>query len=250
MQNEITDSEIKFSKIFYQYNKNWSIIWSYRTITGFSLRKGIEDYEKYTRETINEMKPGGYLENVLTDPAAFWDSDEPEKMTKRAAKEAFDNSKNLIDCVSLVFAHSVLDDYFYKLIQIAYNIRYSIFFDFVKDQKVEVADIIENQEACLKGKLDKWLIKVERDSLLEKTDYLYLICTSNKKPVHEGNYIFDRKRLGDLDERRRRIVHEPDIVTPISNIEQDLWYLYRTGPHFLYLMNKKFKLRIVPSAFH
>ncbi len=222
---------------------------SFRTIAGFSLPKGLDDYEEYTRQTINQMKPGGDLACVLINADEFFKSGAPDRICKQAALKTLQSAQRVVDSVSLVFAHSVLDDYLYQLIELAYHIDYSVLLPFINDQKVKVSEVVEDCDGCVRSKLERWLAAFDRASLLVKTDCLYSICSPDLTINKHGQYKFDRARLKTIDDRRHHIIHEPDIAGSIDNIGSDLRYLELTGGHFLYQMHKRFDLKIIPAAF-
>lgn len=248
MSKDITEIEKIFSRYFFdQYLVQWSAIWSFRTLSGFSFSKGVDDYEKYTIETMELFRPGEVFSKTIKDPKSYWNSDEPIKAIRKQVRSTLENSEIMIDCWTLVFAHSVLDDFALKMNQIAFEIDSNLFIRFIEEQKVKVKDVVDDASNSIKVKLDKWIESLENESLLRKVDVIYLVCNDSKKPVSEGNYAFNRKRLEQIDKTRHEIIHSPDVSRSIPNVEDDLHFLFRTGAHFVYLMHKNFGLRTIPE---
>lgn len=58
------------------------------------------------------------------------------------------------------------------------------------------------------------------------------------------DYVFDRKRIEDLDTLRHEIIHGEGPVSRLPNGENDIWYLEATNMFFVFLLNNRFQVKL------
>jgi hypothetical protein len=151
-----------------------------------------------------------------------------------------------VDAASLVFAHSILDDAAFQYCRVTAIVSPSSWEPFVLEKQVKLRETRDsNYESLLKQKVEGYLGKLERESLVTKSQKLFEICKPKPdfKPIREFSY--DSNRLERLDQLRHDIVHGAGPVTGLPNGDDDVLFMKQCGLYLMSLVKESFDVQIV-----
>ena len=58
-----------------------------------------------------------------------------------------------------------------------------------------------------------------------------------------GDYVFNARKLREIDNLRHEIVHGLRLEE-IDDVDEKLWFLMKTGIHFLVMLNLRYDLKL------
>jgi hypothetical protein len=233
--------DVEFTKGYFEFMNGFGMLTRFRKISEMALPKSVEDYADYfknimlsiSRESEEEIFP----ESVLKEP-------EISKTSAIVAQSSVADTLNIVDSISLVFAHALLEAYLMHLIYISKNMNFREFcLKLGNEKKVTVQELAAYaSDDIFINIADKIIDEVKMKSLIKKTKVLYTICAPPDKFISMRDYRYDEERLTSIDENRQKILHEPKLILSHLNIEEDLYYIEKTALHFFVMIHHKFGL--------
>jgi hypothetical protein len=161
------------------------------------------------------------------------------------AKHKTEIHSTAVDSASMIFSHSILDDVVYRLLKCSLLAQPK---DWERHTDSKTASLAEYKDQTYSdiqlSKAQNYLNSLERASLLAKSDALFALCSPPEKFVPMNDYVFDRERLKHLDELRHQVVHGDGHVE-FKDINDELWYMQKTGFFYFALINEKYDLKFL-----
>jgi len=159
------------------------------------------------------------------------------------------NALHSVDCASLVFAHTVLEDGIDSFIELTSVLDLDFWRDRVKKKQVEIETILERDLKEVMHSLVRAEIgKIRRnESLVKKSALLFSVCKLS--PTQDPEYTFDSEKLKQTDKLRQDVIHGDLLGSEIAGIEEKLVYLRKTWLHFFKMMHERFGLRLDTTVF-
>jgi hypothetical protein len=245
----LTAEEV-FSETFGRFMLNWSFITSLRQVSEVAF--------PIAEKALAAMHAGA-VEAIATDPDyskiivsldgshSPW-GDQVKQLIRTAMTEtAISNARKAVDAASLVFAQSMLDDSAWSYCRVCALIAPQDWELFVEAKKVDFGTLSRQSAEAIRDELIQAMLgQLERDSLLKKLDMLFRLCTPPEGFAPVDNYVFDRTRLGAIDDQRHRIIHADGLRTQLTNVDDDLTYVIKTGNYLMGLVHQKYGVRIHP----
>jgi len=242
----LSPANIRFSEAFDNYLSQWGIIWQFRHLAEVGFPKLDEHYTNYIIKFLETMRPGKENAKLLVDPVSFFEGNIYEVFAKESTRKVIQNALAVVDSVSLVFGHSLLDALLNEFLGIACEVDPTTLLEHIKEKKIKLSEVIDStKDEIIATRIKEKLQALERESLPKKTDILFMICQPGNHTPKMGSYVFDRLRLKDIDEKRHGIIHSPQVAASLQEADDTLWYLQKTGMHFLVMMNHKYGLKII-----
>jgi hypothetical protein len=169
-------------------------------------------------------------------------------MVEEMTRLMLESARMSVDAASMVFAHSILDDMAFdcvRTVAVAAPADLEQFFD---QGTFRLAEVRGSTYETLRGRLmERYLEKLEKESLLVKVDRLHACCRPPQGWEPMGGYHYESARLAQLDKLRQDIVHGPRLSS-IPTVDDDLDYLQRTGLYLITLVTHRYGVRIDLAA--
>ncbi|HEY4273097.1 MAG TPA: hypothetical protein VGM65_13945 [Candidatus Udaeobacter sp.] len=137
----------------------------------------------------------------------------------------------------LVFAHSFLESVLETLLRITRLCDIAPWLLLIRNKDVSISAIVETGlEPAIETKLNKFIVSLHKEGLLDKIDYLakVLKCSISKSNIID--YTYDSERLNRIDTLRHQFSHHRKKDYRIETAQADITYVYRTALHFLDLV--------------
>jgi len=151
-----------------------------------------------------------------------------EDITRKVFAHFEESLAATIDSSSLVFMHAALDDTLLQCVAAIAHAAPRHLEDRVERRKIELREVRDSEyDRLLDQKLDQFLLQLERESLLVKTDLLLGVLRPTARELR-GVHQFDRDRLSELDRQRHDVVHGSGL-RQLPNIEDDLAFIQFVG---------------------
>jgi hypothetical protein len=163
-------------------------------------------------------------------------------------RQTLEGAQASVDAASLVFMHSIVDDAALNYCRVTALMKPEDWEHWVEDKKFGLKELREHgYKALLKGALERRLKELKGESIMEKAEMLFRLCKPPRgfRPVE--NYVYDRNRISDLDERRHKIIHADELGTSLPSAEEDLKYLLNTLHYFYSIVSKAYGLQVPKS---
>jgi hypothetical protein len=149
-----------------------------------------------------------------------------------------------VDSASLVFAHSLLDDFVNSALDVCALARPADWDNRLKRKSVEFSDVQTKDLPTLRQELlTPHLKQLKRDPLVDRIEVLLSLCPPSPTPI--ANYKFSLDRLTELDDDRHKIIHSTGSGVALTNIEDDLRFITDTVLHLAGAVQAKHGLRFV-----
>lgn len=160
-------------------------------------------------------------------------------------------TRSAIDAGCIVFAHSILDASVYGYLRVTALTSPESWQCYVDKKKVELESYkTQSYEEIRNRKIQHFLeSNVERESLLYKLDLLHKIAPPKGGMRLNKDYVYDRKRLSELDDVRHKIVHGNDWSFYSLDLTNELFYWDLLNWYFLGLVANKTGLKLSPKFF-
>lgn len=242
-------AELLFTEIWWRTNSRFSDVFSFRryTIHTLPLVKKTADleYSSFAQSLAYDENN----EKFFIDKKGFFESvGGAENLSAILAEKQIESYRKAIDSSSIILAHSVLDaaafDYF-LVVEIVAPIQ--DFEEFVIKKQISLEDLKgSNYDELMKQKIHKFIMELERKSLLEKIDKLFQICQPPPKFEPIRNHVYNRDKIETLDNLRHEIVHGSGIDSPLANCAEDIKYMRDTANFLMALVHEKYSVKINP----
>jgi hypothetical protein len=238
-------NQLQFTKAFKRFVSGLAMIERFRTMAQLGMEDASKRYKEKIVKSFELMKPGKEHSELLIGPDSFWNGNGYDQLIHKITYESTKNSLDIIDSMSIVFAHSILDSFIYEFIQISAKIDPNSFVKYGKERKIKFIEIIEkSKNEIVESKINEIVTGFERESIIVKCDILHTICHDVSEKPTMKNFNFDRGRIEKFDKLRHKIVHELYIEIEFDDIDVELKYCRELGFHFFVLMNRKFNLKL------
>jgi hypothetical protein len=185
----------------------------------------------------------GELQKLLKDRDGFVSSGLAERLPGEMTESAVSNYRRTLHASTLVFAHSILDAAMYDCLRICAEEGLEEWGKLLENRRVSLAEVSSKSLIQLVGAVvTQELDRVERESLLAKTDLLFQLCKPTRAEILTNGFRFDRARLQSLDQLRHKVVHAPDAEWSFSGIYDDLEFMRNCGLHVFSMVGVRFGL--------
>jgi hypothetical protein len=153
------------------------------------------------------------------------------------------HSKRRIDAAAIVFIHSLLDATIYSLCKISHSLNPNDWMPFIKDRKIEIGTVLaETKDNVIQAATEKFLVGLERESIVKRSDILHAICKPASQARYANNFTFSKSALETFDNLRHDIVHGQQSVREIFTIDQELNFGLKAGVYFSSMIRHKYGL--------
>jgi hypothetical protein len=243
------EAEKLFTETYLMCNKRFGAISSFRSVSRLGLPEATHHVYGQSLKSANELVNDLLLNEILKDKQ---EADEMfgniEVLGGNMAKYQLEQFIASVDAASLIFAHSILDSVALDYCRCSALVSSSDWQIFIENKQVSLGEIRDSSyENIIRNKIDDYINSLDRESLLIKADKLFQVCKPPAKFSPLKNYSYDKERLKTLDEKRHEIVHKSNVITPLQNGDDDIWFLQLTAHYFMRLVNYKYSLKIRPS---
>jgi hypothetical protein len=237
---------VRFADSYRNSLSRWGMIERFRKIASIGIPKAYDDYFSYAKQALKMVKPGAEYEGLLIAPSSLFKEPNLEEFIKEVTQESIKDSMVIIDAISIVYAHSLLDAFLFDLIEIAGEIEPRIILRIRKDKTIKAIELLDNSISdIISTEAKKIIEKWERESIPIKTDLLYMICNPGTDFQTVKDFSFDKKRLEKFDRLRHDIVHGLRTAPCTAEVREELNYLSNLDLHFIAMMNYKFDLKLI-----
>lgn len=243
------DVEKLFSEIFFRTNKRFSEIITFRWYNNQALPHVRNLIVKKQIESVHTLAHDNEYADFFTDKDGFFNKvGGANVLVESMAREQVETYQTSIDSSSLVLSHSAIDASAFDYLRVIEFIAPIDHLEhFVIKKKLTLEELKEKTyEEIIKDKINKFIVSLDRESLLYKVDKLFQICRPPAKfsPIEE--YTFDRDRLAKLDSIRHEIVHGEGLKSPIKDCDNEIIYMRNTANLLMALLSHTYGLKINP----
>lgn len=248
------EAELLFAQIWWRTNIKFSDVSSFRRYTiqalpHVEINAGIE-YHDFAQSLASDRDKEDLFTSKKDRDHFFERAGGIENFADLLAQKQIESYRKVIDTSSIILAHSALDaaafDYF-LVVEIVAPIQ--DLEKFVIRKQISLEDLKEScYDELMKQKIHKFIIELERKSLLEKIDKLFQICQPPPKFSPIRGYVYNDKKIEDLDNLRHEIVHGSEIDSTLPSCNDDIKYMQDTANFIMALVSNKYKIKIDPTA--
>lgn len=154
-----------------------------------------------------------------------------------------------VESAAIVLAHSVIDKFVYGLCQISSIVSPMDWLSNIEKRKIVIADLAETSfDIEYNKKLEDYISKLEKESLLFKIQKLFSKCKPNRAFNPVPDYIYDSNRLEKFHNKRIEIVHGFDSLYEIPDVDEKLVYIEKTALYFYSMFDHKYGDAIDPKV--
>lgn len=247
--NSDKEKIVKYSQLYSRFLRLWTFIENFRLTTKQCL-----DLDS-TRSHLRNFQKEGYMELIKDKDlrnafSPIVDNEQKfNEILDAGVQEVIKSTKIPIEVASLVYMHSVLDALLFDLLECTADLDRNRWLQYIAQQKndrrILPREIIEKSKAQLVDELlSKCLNRFRGKSIMRKCKRIFEICSSSKNCQFLPDYVYDEKKIKEIDDLRHDVIHGLKINLPIPDVEEKLTYLKRTALHFLAMIKVEFKLYI------
>jgi hypothetical protein len=243
-------AELLFTDIWVRTNSRFSDVYSFQHYTTETLphvkKITASEYNNFVKSLANDEGNDKFFK----DKQGFFDvAGGIDSLSAQLTQRQLESYQKAIDSSLIVLAHSALDaaafDYF-LVIEIIAPIedleRY------VNKKQISLEDLKgADYSELMRQKIHRFIVELDRRSLLEKIDKLFEICQPppNFSPIH--NHVFNRNKIETLDTLRHEIVHGNGLDAPLPTCLENIKYMRDTANFLMALVNKKYNIKMNPT---
>ena len=243
------DAEKLFTEIFFRTTKRFSEIITFRWFNNQALPHVKDLIVKEHNEFVHDLSHGSEYAEFFTDRNGFFDKiGGADSLVESMVREQVETYQSSIDASSLVLAHSAIDASAFDYLRvIGFIAPIDQLEHFVIKKTITLEELKEKtHDEILKDKITKFIVGLERESLLSKIDKLFQICKPPAKFSPIKKYTYDRHRLVKLDELRHEIVHGEGLKSPMIDCDNEIIYMNNTANLLMALLNHAYGLKLNP----
>lgn len=249
---EVSPAERLFSEIIVRVIKRWGFVTTFRTTATKALTEIRGSLAIEQQRTINDFLNSAEAKQIFLpiNPDAPPSDKEGKQefvssLSALVTNATIVSTQTAVDTASIVFCHSVVDaaalDYCRVIALCAPEDWEGDF----SDRKIKLAEFKNaTYEEIFKDKLEKFLTEIEGFSLLKKAERLFLKCRPPTDFAPMQDYKYDPERLKEIDDLRHEIVHGDRCDKGVSNVEDDLGYMFQTAFYFMGLVHHRYGLKV------
>jgi hypothetical protein len=247
----MNDAERLFAKAFATSMRRFSMIFTFRETGYISLAVGTPTIAARERMFTEDMLSNPEHDKLFKDKAGFIEIIESmggiEKVAEFGPKQKIAQFEAAIDASSLVFAHSIVDSNAYDYCLVTSMLEPQSWESLIDKKKIQLSEIKEQSYSeILSREVSKFILSLERESLLKKVDLLFSICKPPRDFAPINDFQYDRARLEELDKLRHEIVHGSGPIK-LPNGPADIRYPQRTSSFLMALVNERFGIKVDPN---
>jgi hypothetical protein len=221
---------------------------SFRSIAHLSIPKAKNSYINSLKDVFERTRPGGDMEDLFIWDERTKDKDKAfEQLKNNIGDKAIKDSLQSVDAISLLLTHTILENFFYNLLNVCQTSNPQFFCLTIKPKKnIEIIDLAEANTKQVFNRVSEIILNnIEKKTLIDKADYLYKICSSVAQRETMKGFTYGRDFLIEFDEKRHKIVHGLKFDEIYDDMDNKLFYLQKIGMHFFVLVNRKFNARLI-----
>jgi hypothetical protein len=171
-----------------------------------------------------------------------WRDDIAAEMTE----DTLFNFRGAVDAASLVFAHSVLDNFASQCCTISALARPDDWTMAVKDRKLSLEEVRNSSYEALQFRfISEYVQQLAKEPLMKRVELLNQKCQPVPQFVRGSDrYEYDGQRVQRLDALRHQVIHKAIFATPCGSMTEDLNYLERTCGFLAWLLICRYGLSV------
>jgi len=243
-----------FSEAFLRSLKGFAMVFEFRRIACIGLKSSFSDLLAYVTQLLYDLETNPDFAGIIVSidpnvpPRPGWSRRIVATSADYLVRQQQQSFSVAVDAASLVFAHSILDDAALQYCQVTAMVSPSSWEQLVLEKKVQLRDVRSNDyENLLKRSIQDYIDKLERESLITKSQKLFEVCRPEREFQPIMGFSYDRGRLEGLDRLRHDIVHGAGPVNKLPNGDDDLYFMQQCGLYLMTLVNHRFGVRIEVS---
>ncbi len=245
----MTEAERILNDAFARWTNQYATLGSLRQMFELGLERATEAILKRQMEFFTELVTAPeHADLWVVDQARARELLPPEQIAKQMTEATTRNAKTAVRAANLVFGHAMTDALAFDCCRAATWVAPNDCLSFVEKRKVDLQSVVrEPREAIVRRVLEEFLKQLEKESLLEKVDYIYARCKPEAGLARVNDYKFDRDRLERIDRQRHDTVHGIGIKAAETFSDEDDEYLSKTGRHLMAMVAVTFGLKFDPE---
>jgi len=224
-----------------------SEIGSLRTVLHAGIPGAVEALLAVDQTYIDEFYAN---DEMFLDRGAFEAALPRSEMLKVLTETKVASARMVTDAASVVFTHATVDGVAFdccRAITVLDPKRCSMW---VESRTFGLAEVMRTEaDILLRRALDARLRDLERESLLDKVDFIYRNCRPTAGWSRLKGYSFDRDRLDRVDNIRHDVVHGVGVRAAKGLRDGDEEFLHKTGLHVVLLTMITFGVKIDANQF-
>lgn len=243
------NAETLFTNAFNRMVTGWAIIDSFRYVGRMGLPHARKVLQEQNAAYVARMALAGDLDRLII---GIKNEEDRQKtagwLHHQLTDQAMNNTEASMDCASIVFAHSLLDELISDFIEVTMQADPEYWWEQVREKPVTLASVrADGYEKLFAQALEAKRQWIRRNaSLRHKAEVLLAVCKPQSGKFNAGEYVFDIGKLEAIDTLRKEIVHGEKFGQKLTDTESNLEYLRNTGSYFLSIVNERFDVRVNP----
>lgn len=212
----------------------------YGTTTKF-LGSGESQIEKEWLQATKEGFTSPKHRKIFEKYQVFKDEDFMNGLSTAFAKASTRLSTRAVESTTLVFAHTILDETLSECCRISFIASPKEWFQFVQERKVKLGEL-EKAKDMRKNKAWEFIGELERESILQRFDFLHKVCAPKMKGKQLPTAWINREQLETFDKLRHRVIHGKRFLRKTPNIEDQIYFAKICGISVLTLVGDTYGL--------
>lgn len=222
---------------------DWSRVSTFRQMAVLGEDCAREAIHKSNTYFVEQQLLRGQYTHLLKDRDGFIKDGLAARMPSEMTESSVMQFRATLHAAVLVFCHSILDAAVFDCLRICAVCAPNRWVEILGNRKVALTDIATKPfSTLLEAVISDDLVRMERQSLLEKVDRVFQICRPQKSEYLTNGFRFDRDRLSRLDELRHQAVHAPNGTWSFETIYEDIEFMQRSGLHIFSMVGETFDL--------
>jgi hypothetical protein len=242
------EAQSALNELFARSMERARLITSLRRVAEVALPLSVPVLEREDAAFLRTLAMDESWVGLLAKPAEFLSKEAPAALAPMMVQRTVEAARSVMDAACLVFAHAGLDDAALECCRITMLVVPEEWDKELLTSKVALQRVRDSSyEGLAREAREQRLAELARESLLRKIALVFKRCPPPKgwNPFTDGTR-YDDERVRRLDSLRHRLVHGP-FINAVDSADDDVWFLLRV-PYFLCLLvNRRFRLGLVPE---
>ena len=245
-------AELLFTQIFLRTVNRFNDITTFREGTRQGMIATMEKMYDQAYTLANSLAVGSKYDKLFNDKEGLFKLlGGAAGLTEKMLKSKFNSYTASIDASSIILAHSILDstafDYF-RVIQLVAPLEdWEVF---IQKKTITLEELkCSDYPSLFKQKINRYLVDLERKSLMAKIDQLFKMCKPPEKYSSIRNYEFDQTKIEKVDKLRQKIIHGEGLSAPLSDCDQKIEYLLNTTNYLMGLVYYRYNVKLNPTIY-
>lgn len=236
-----------YNETFFRLPGLWAMVHNFREVVLSGIPLAEKRIARQREALASEIVTDASWATILRDKERFVAEGWPAKIAQAMTEAAMQEAKAIVDAASIILTHSILDAALFDFCRVSALEFPACWESKLKDRQIRFGDIGLNPMTVRDRLLASLLESLERESLPKKCEVLYEVCRPGPGFSALKNYKFDPERIRGIDNERHRLVHGPDVKTPVADCQEEIWYMEQTAMHFWAMLAEAFSLQIDPT---